>query len=190
MAQGHLTTTETQDVDLILCQAPKSNIQGVPSHCSFHVNNTMLEFPRGSIASGKSPTIQPVTKPSEFIAKQAAYPPDSYSRRELNVRTLWSVLSIKDRGNSMGKQCSNLLHIGTVSCLILLLLICVFLAFLMMHCNKSSLKPAIWPRIEQPCVMAAPSPARNFAAWAGRGPSSAVFFFGGLYNLRSLWLDA
>ena len=87
----------------------------------------------------------------------------------------FSVLRIAE--TAWENQCSNLLHIGTVSCLILLLLICVFLAFLMMHCNKSSLKPAIWPRIEQPCVMAAPSPARNFAAWAGRGPSFRGFLF-------------
>ena len=52
------------------------------------VNNTTLEFPCGSIASGKSPAYQPITNPQGFIAKLVAYPPDSYSRRERNVRTL------------------------------------------------------------------------------------------------------
>ena len=89
MAQGHLTTTETQDVDLIRSQALKMNMDEVSSYYSFRVNNTTLEFPRGSIASGKSPTYQPTTNPSGFITKQVAYPPDSHSRQELNVRTLW-----------------------------------------------------------------------------------------------------
>ena len=89
MAQGLLTTTETQDVDLILSLALKMNMHEVPSYCSFRANNTTLVFPCGSIVSGKSPTYQPTTNPSGFIAKQVVYPPDSYSRRELNVRTLW-----------------------------------------------------------------------------------------------------
>ena len=55
----------------------------------FRANNTTLEFPCGSIAFGKSLTFQPTTNPSGFIAKQVAYPPDSFSRRELIVRTLW-----------------------------------------------------------------------------------------------------
>ena len=88
MAQHHLTTTE-QDVDLILSQAPKMNVHEVPSYYGCHVNSTTLEFPRGSISSWKSPTYQPTTNPLGFIAKQVAYPPDSHSRRELNVSTLW-----------------------------------------------------------------------------------------------------
>ena len=89
MAQGHLMTIETQDVDLILSLALKMIMHAVPSYSSFRVSNTTLELPCGSIASGRSPTYQPTTNPQEFIAKQLAYPPDSYSRRELNVRTLW-----------------------------------------------------------------------------------------------------
>ena len=53
MAQDHLTTTGTQDVDLILFQALKMNIHEVPSYCSFRANTTTLMFPRGSTASGK-----------------------------------------------------------------------------------------------------------------------------------------
>ena len=83
MAQGHLTIAET------LSQAPKTNMHEVPSYCSFRVNNTTLGLPMGSITFGKSPTYQPLTNPPKFIAKQVAYPPDSYSRRELNARTLW-----------------------------------------------------------------------------------------------------
>ena len=89
LAQRHLTITETHNVDLILSQAPKTNMHEVPSNYSFRVKNTTLEFPCGSTASGTSPTYQPTTNPSRFIAKQVAYPSDSYSRRELNVGTLW-----------------------------------------------------------------------------------------------------
>ena len=82
-------TTETQDVDLILSQALKMNMHEVPSFCSFRVNNTTLESPRGSTASGKSPTYQTATNLSEHIAKQVPCQSDSYSKQELNVRTLW-----------------------------------------------------------------------------------------------------
>ena len=68
-------------------------------------------------------------------------------------------------------QCSNLLHLETDSCLILLLLICVFLALLMMHCNKSSLKPALWPRIARPMCDGRPFASSPFRRLAGRGPS-------------------
>ena len=42
----------------------------------------------------RNQTFQPTINPSEVIAKQVAYPPDSYSRRELNVRTLWLKMKI------------------------------------------------------------------------------------------------
>ena len=64
MARGHLTTTETQNVDLILSQALKMNMHEVPSYYSFRANNTTLEFPLGPIASGKSPTFQHATSSS------------------------------------------------------------------------------------------------------------------------------
>ena len=89
MAQGHLTTTGTQDADLILSQALMMNMHEVPSYYSFHVNNTTLEFLIGSLTSGQRPLYLPTTNPSGIIAIQVAYPPDLYSRRELNVRTLW-----------------------------------------------------------------------------------------------------
>ena len=57
----------------------------------------------------------------------------------LNVRS--QVLSIKGSQKRRGKTRVQTCSIWeTDSCLILLLLICVFLAFLMTHCNKSSLK--------------------------------------------------
>ena len=182
------------------------------------MNNTTLEFPRGSIASGKSPVYQPKTNPSGFIAKQVVHPPDSYSRRELNARTLWpdtrmmvsstklivhfakaepsslsaspshlkteksennsrlcgkfwpksskfsslkemtqvhslslhSTYDHKFLRNGVENECSNLLHLETDSCVISLILICVFLVFLMMYYNRSSLKSAIWLRIARP----------------------------------------
>ena len=67
MGQGHLTITETQDVDFILSQVPKTNMREVPFYHSFRANNTTLKFPCESIASGTSPTYQPTTNPSGFI---------------------------------------------------------------------------------------------------------------------------
>ena len=57
----------------------------------------------------------------------------------LDVRA--QVLSIKERRNSVRSKYSNLFHMETDSCLLLLLLICVFLVFQMEFCNRSSLKP-------------------------------------------------
>ena len=70
MAQGHRRTTGTQDVDLILSQALRMNVHEVPSYCGSFVNHTTLGLRIGSITFGKSPTYQPVTNLSEFIAKQ------------------------------------------------------------------------------------------------------------------------
>ena len=42
MAPGHLTITETQDVDLKLFQAPKTNMHEVPSYYGSRVNNPTL----------------------------------------------------------------------------------------------------------------------------------------------------
>ena len=76
VAQGHLMTTETQDVDLIFSQALRMNMHIVPSCSGSRVNNTAPGLRIGSITFGKSPTCQPVTNPSEFIVTQVAYPPD------------------------------------------------------------------------------------------------------------------
>ena len=56
MAHSHLTMTEAQDVDLILSQAPKTNMHEVPSYYIFRVNNTTLELLIGSTTPGKTPT--------------------------------------------------------------------------------------------------------------------------------------
>ena len=263
MARVLLTTIGTQDADLILSQALKMNMHEVQSHYSFRANNTTLEFLLGSIASGQRPTYQPTTNPSGFIVKQEAYPPDSYSRRELNARTLErykdggisyevdspfcnvrtnisvrqsksledqeigkrfaplrkafstqlqelfpdgddtgtfivpalnvrsQVLSIKDRRNGVGNTCSNLLHLETNSCLILPILISVFLAFLMMHCDRSFVKPAIWLGIARRMCDGRPFASSPFLRLAGRGtlfsrfpPRWAMQF------AISLWLDA
>ena len=244
MAQGHLTTTGTQDVDTILSQALKMNMHEVPSYYSFRANSTTLEFLLGSIASGKSPTFQHATSPSGITAKQAPCQSDSYSKTRAtcldfvarykddgipyevdsplcNVRTniavrqsksledreigkrfahLWKAQSTKIQahltsvhkfsvlriaGTEWGNQYSDLLLVGTNSCLILLLLICVFLALPMMHCDRLFVKPAVWLRIERPMCdgrLFASSPFRRRV----EAPLFAVSPFGGLCDLRSL----
>ena len=74
-------------------------------------------------------------------------------------------------------QCSNLLHLETDSCLILLLLACVFLVFLKVSCNRSSLKPAIWLRIALPMCDGHPFASSLFRRLAGGGPFFCVFPF-------------
>ena len=83
-----LTTTETQDADLILSQVLRMNMHEVSSYYSFHVNNSTLECLFRLIKSGKGQTYQLSTGPSEFIATQVPYPPNSYSKQESNVNTL------------------------------------------------------------------------------------------------------
>ena len=94
----------------------------------------------------------------------------------LNKRS--QVLSIKDRRNGVWKPMfsSNLLHLETYSCLILLLLIFVFLVCLM-YCNKSSLKPAICLRIARPMSDGRPFTSSLFRRLAGRGPFILCFPF-------------
>ena len=89
MALGHPMTIGIQDVDLILLQALKTNMHGVPSYYDSHVSNTTLELRIGSTTFGKNQTFQSIRIPSEFIAKQVLCRPDSYSKQEPNVRTLW-----------------------------------------------------------------------------------------------------
>ena len=178
-------------------------MHGVPSHYGSHFEQ---------YHTGITNWVNPVhNKPSEFIAKQVPCRPDSYSKHEPSVRTLWpdikmmvspmklTVLSatpkqlsrfanpnhLKTRRSEsnlrlcgecwpnsskfsslmemtkvhlspltssqhQGSQemalenlCSNLpLLVEAHSCLHLLHLTCVFLVFLMVCCNGSSLKPA------------------------------------------------
>ena len=88
-ALGHPMTIVIQDVDLILLQALKTNMHGVPSYYDSHVSNTTLELRIGSITFGKNQTFQSIRNPSDFISKQVLCRPDSYSKQEPNVRTLW-----------------------------------------------------------------------------------------------------
>ena len=69
MARGRLTTTETQDADLILSQAQTMNMHEVPFCYTFRVNNTTLECLLGSRSAGQRPTHQSSTSLLEFIAK-------------------------------------------------------------------------------------------------------------------------
>ena len=67
MVQGHLMTIGMRDVDLVLAQALKTNMQGMPSYYGSHVNNTTLGLRIGSITCGKNQTVQSAINPSEFI---------------------------------------------------------------------------------------------------------------------------
>ena len=89
MAPCRLTTTETQDADLILSQIQRMNIHEVPFCYAFRVNNTTLECLLGSRSSGQRPTHQSSTSLSQFTAKQPLHPPDLFSKQELSVRNLW-----------------------------------------------------------------------------------------------------
>ena len=89
MALGHPLATGIQDIDLILLQALKTNMHGVPSYYDSHESNTTLELRIGSVTFGKDQTFQSTINPSEFIEKQVLCRPDSYSKQEPNVRTLW-----------------------------------------------------------------------------------------------------
>ena len=115
MAQDRLTITETQDaqyvsyvsfsfssvLDLNALKRGRSDM-----HCDTFSSRedeharcaVLLQFPCEQYHIGvtnwinniwENQTYQPTTNPSGFIAKQVAYPPDSYSRRELSVKTLW-----------------------------------------------------------------------------------------------------
>ena len=61
----------------------------MPSYYGSHANKTTKGLRSGSILFGKDPTCQPTTNVSEFIAKQVLCRPDSYSKQEPHVRTLW-----------------------------------------------------------------------------------------------------
>ena len=87
VAWGLRVTTGTQDVDLIPFPAQRMNMHVVP-FC--FVNNIAREYLPGSTNSGQYPTHSSANLP-EYNAKQAPCLPDSYSKQEPNVRTLWPI---------------------------------------------------------------------------------------------------
>ena len=119
-------------------------------------------------------TFQSLINPSEFIAKQVLCRPDSYSKQEPNVRTLWLKILFPD-GHDEGafivpaldarseNLCSNLSLLEVDKHLPLFHLICLFLAFLLKCCNGSSLKPA------RPMCDGRPFASPLFRRLAGRG---------------------
>ena len=88
MAQGHLMTTEIQDEDLILSQAPKMNKHEVPSYYGSLANNTTKGLRSGSINYGMNPICQHTTNLSEFMTKQVLCRSGLYLKHEPNVKTL------------------------------------------------------------------------------------------------------
>ena len=78
MAQDPLMTTGIPNADLILPRTQMMIMLEVPSYFSFHVNNSTLECPLGSIKSGQRPSYQLSTDPS-----------DSHLKQEPSVKTLW-----------------------------------------------------------------------------------------------------
>ena len=89
MARGLLMTIEIRDADLILSQTQKMNMHEVPFCVDFLVNNIAREYLPGSTDSGLRLTRQLPTNLPEYTAKLAPCQPDSYSKQEPNVRTLW-----------------------------------------------------------------------------------------------------
>ena len=82
-------TTGTQDVDLIPFPAQRMNVREVPFCFDFHMHNIPREYLLGSTISGQRLTHQPSANLPEYTAKQSPCLPDSFSKQEPNVRTLW-----------------------------------------------------------------------------------------------------
>ena len=221
---------------------------------SFHVNNSMLECPLGSINFSQRLTFPQPTVPSRFIVKQDLDLPGLYLRQEPSVENswyvsrmmvfsvsimvrqsksqddreigkrfapLWNALSkIKSYKNSslkvilkvlslcllsmfehrsptftiaeteMENVCSNLHHRDTTKCSLPLLLVCVSLIFLMMSCDKSYVKQALWLRIARPMCDGRPFASSPFRRLASRGPFFlAALRYGGFFELRSICAD-
>ena len=80
-------------------------------------------------------------------------------------------------------MCLNLLHRDTTKCSPSLLLVCVSLIFLMMSCDKSYVKQALWLRITRPMCDGRSFASSPFRRLASRGPFlflrryALVFFF-------------
>ena len=96
------------------------------------------------------------------------------SHKEM-IQVLLSLYGHKLSATTIGEtvwesHCSNLLHFGADSVLILLLLIFVFLAFLMMRRCKPSLMPAIWHRIARPICDGRLFATSLFRRLTGQGP--------------------
>ena len=87
------------------------------------------------------------------------------------------VLSINDRKTVWENQCSNVHLLETISCLLLLVVICAFLVSLMKSCSRSSLKSA------RPVCDGRPFASPLFRRLAVEGPLSAVSFSDGPCNL-------
>ena len=81
-------TIGTQDADWILSLVPKMNRHEVPSCYSSLANNIIKGLRNGSIVFGKTPTCQPSTNLSEFIAKQVLCRSGLYWKHQPNVKTL------------------------------------------------------------------------------------------------------
>ena len=94
LARGRLTTTRTHDVDLIPFSVQRMNMHEVPFCFDSHMNNVAREHLPGSTVSGLRLMRQLPTNLPEYTAKQAPCLPDSYSKQEPNVRTLWPDLKI------------------------------------------------------------------------------------------------
>ena len=90
VVQGHLMTTRTQDVDLILSLVPKMNKHEVPSYNGFLANNTTKELPSGSILFGKKTTCQPTIDLLQFMVKQVPRRSGLDLNHEPHVKTLLS----------------------------------------------------------------------------------------------------
>ena len=95
------------------------------------------------------------------------------------------ILSISDRRNGVGKQCSSLHHPDMTSCLISLLLVYVNLVFLMLCYDKLFVKQALGFRIARPMCNGHPfasSPCRRLA----RPLFSAAFLCGSYLSVQTL----
>ena len=90
MDLDHPMTTGIQDVDLIPSLVVKMNKHEVPSYYGSLANNTTKGITKWiNNLWGRIQHCQHTRNLSEFIAKQVLCRPDSYSKQEPNVRSLW-----------------------------------------------------------------------------------------------------
>ena len=88
-------------------------------------------------------------------------------------------------------MCSNLHHRDTTKCSLPLLLVCVSLIFLMMSCDKSYVKQALWLRIARPMCDGRRFASSPFRRLASRGPLfSAALRYGVFFEVRSICAGA
>ena len=86
-------------------------------------------------------------------------------------------------------MCSNLHHRDTTKCSLPLLLVCVSLIFLMMSCDKSYVKQALWLRIARPMCDGHTFASSPFRRLASRGPSFCGVTLWVFFELRSICAD-